>query len=1069
MKEIKRTLIENEMKNSYIDYAMSVIMQRALPDIRDGLKPVHRRILFSMYGMNLFYNKPFVKSARIVGECFKYHPHGDASIYDALVRMAQDFSLRYPLVKGHGNFGCFTEDTKIKLLDGTSKSFKELCKIYKKNEIFYVYSVNKKGNIVVGEAKNPRLTKKNTKIIELTLDTGEKIRCTSNHKFLLKNMRYKEAKDLTPKDSLMPGYFKKSPIRGNTELKDYLMIKDNKTEKYIFVHDIVDKYNLKNKKYKVSNGPVRHHINFNKFNNKPNNLERINWKNEEYKNKIIKNKVLHYVNRLISEIGEKNINADNYNNYRTNNCFPKFENAIKYFEDENEMVSLAKKYNHYVIGIKFLDYTEDVYDITVNKFHNFLLDSGVFVHNSIDGHPAAAMRYSEAKLAKIGEELLTDLEKDTVDFIPNFDGSLKEPVVLPCKIPNLLINGSSGIAVGMATNIPPHNISEVIDGVVKFIDNNEISVDELFGVIKGPDFPTGGMICGKSGILNAYKTGRGKINVKAKIDKEEGRLVVKEIPYMLNKTNLIESIANLVKDKKIEGIKDIRDESDKKGMRIVIEIKKSYDLDVVLNQLYNLTSLSSSFGVIMLGLVNNEPKILNLRDMISEFVFHRKNVVVRRSKFELRNAEDRAHILEGLRIALGEIDNVVSLIKKSLNVVEARKGLVSNYNLSEKQANAILDMKLQRLTSLETEKLENEYKGLLVLIKDLRELLGSNEKIFNLIKEELLEVKEKYKDERRTEILDVEEELEKEDLVQENDIVVTVTKSGYIKQVALELYKKQKRGGLGIKGTSVKEEDIVKNIFVTSNLNYLLFFTNKGKVHWLKAYEVPEAGRYSKGKAIINILNLKEGERVNSVLAVKEFKDDYIVFATKKGLVKKTSLKEFSNPRQGGILAINLKEKDEVVQTRISSGNLDFIVCTKKGKAVRFNEKDVEVTGRVSRGVRGIRLVNDEVVGMEVAFDDASLFTVTENGFGKRTSFAEYHRIRRGGKGVKNILVSSRNGNVVGIKTVLENDELILVSEKGIVIRVSVKDISCIGRATQGFRVMRLKHGDKVSMVARVV
>lgn len=794
--EIKKALIEKEMQQSYLDYAMSVIVSRALPDVRDGLKPVHRRVLYSMYELGLMPNKPSRKCARVVGDCLgKYHPHGDMSVYDALVRMAQDFSLRYPLVKGQGNFG------------------------------------------------------------------------------------------------------------------------------------------------------------------------------------------------------------------------------------------------------------------------------------DVSGNPSAAMRYTECKLAKISADIILDLEKDTVDFAPNFDNSTKEPVVLPCKVPNLLINGSSGIAVGMATNLPPHNITEVIDGVIKQIDNPEISIEDLFSVIKGPDFPTAGLICGRNGILEAYKTGRGKINVKAKILIEDKRLAIVEIPYMINKTSLIENIASLVKDKRIEGIRDIRDESDRDGMRIVIELKKDHDPEVVKNKLYRLTTLSTSFGIIMLALVNGEPKVLNLKELIQEFILHRKLVVTRRARFNLKNAEARAHILEGLRIALTNIDDVVSLIKKADNVVVARKGLIVNYKLSELQANAILDMKLQRLTSLETEKLNKEYSELLVLIKQLKELLGSESKIFSLIKKELLEMREKYGDARKTEILDVEDEIFEEDMVQEGDVVVTVTKSGYIKQVPLELYKQQKRGGQGIIGTGTKEEDVVENIFVTSNLNYLMFFTNKGKVHWLKAYELPLGSRYSKGKAIVNILHLKDSEKVDNVLPIKDFNSkEFIVFCTKKGIVKKTPLSDFSKPRNGGILAINLKEGDEVVQTRLSPGSLDFVVCSANGLAVRFNEKDVAVTGRTSRGVRGIRLrAGDSIIGFEVAVDEGSLFTVTENGYGKRTSFSEYHKIRRGGKGVKNIIVNSRNGKVVGVKTVLENDELILVSEKGVVIRISVKDVSQIGRATQGFRVMKLKEGDRVAMVARVV
>ncbi|MEK6835274.1 MAG: DNA gyrase subunit A, partial [Nanoarchaeota archaeon] len=767
--QIQNKLIEEEMKSSYIDYAMSVITARAIPDARDGLKPVHRRILYSMHEMGLMNSKPFVKSARIVGDCFKYHPHGDAAIYDSLVRMTQDFSLRYPLVNGHGNFG------------------------------------------------------------------------------------------------------------------------------------------------------------------------------------------------------------------------------------------------------------------------------------SIDFADPAQMRYTEARLSKIGEELLYDLDKDVVDFIPNFDGSLKEPLVLPSKIPNLLINGSSGIAVGMATNIPPHNINEIINAVNLVINNKEVDVTELINLVKGPDFPTGGIISGKQGIIEAYKTGRGKIIIKAKTKFEPRKIIVEEIPYQVNKTVLIENIADLVREKKIEGISDIRDESDRKGMRLVIELKASANPEIVLNQLYQHTQLQNTFGIIMLALDENKPKILNLKELIISFVKHRFNVITRKSKFDLDKASKRAHILEGLKIALKNIDDIVKLIKASNNPENAKNELISIFTLSNEQALAILDMKLQRLTSLEQNKIQEEYNELLKLIKELQEILANESKIYDIMKSELLELKRKYGDERKTLIEENGHSVLDEDLIQKNDVVVTMTYSGYVKQTPLTEYRQQKRGGKGIIATETKELDLVRDLFITSNLNMLLFFTNKGKCFQLKTYELPLEGRYSRGKAIVNLLKLEQDEKVNSVLPVSKFDNSYLIFITKKGIIKKTSLIEYENPRSSGLNAIKLLEKDELVNVILSSGNDEIIIASKFGLASHFNEKDVTSVGRNSVGVRGIKLNDkDEVIGMEKANDKATLLTVTSNGYGKRTLVSEYRLIRRGGKGVTNILTKylkddSRNEDVVAVKCVYEDDEIMIITEKGIVIRLPVK------------------------------
>src|SRR3989344_4096636 len=796
MQQIKERLIQEELKESYVDYAMSVIMQRALPDVRDGLKPVHRRILYSMYGMGLNFNKPFVKSARIVGECFKYHPHGDVSIYDSLVRMAQDFSLRYCLVKGHGNFG------------------------------------------------------------------------------------------------------------------------------------------------------------------------------------------------------------------------------------------------------------------------------------SIDGYSQAHMRYTEAKLDKIGEELLKDIEKDTVDFILNFDGSLKEPVVLPSKVPNLLINGTSGIAVGMASNIPPHNISEVIKAVI-FALENECEMDELMKFVKGPDFPTGASILGYNGKKQAYRTGKGRIKIRSKVKTEGSKIIVYEIPYMVNKSLLLENIADLVKDKILEGISDLRDESSRNEIRVVIELKKGANAEVVLNNLYKNTQLETTFGINIVALHDGQPKLMNLKELIDYFIIHRKEVVTRRTKFELDKAEARKHILEGISIALQNIDNVVELIKKSKDISSAKEGLIHNYNLSEKQAAAILDMKLSRLTSLEQDKIKEEHKGLIELIKELKEILDSEIKLKDIIRKELEEMIKLYGDERKTEILDVNDEvIEDEDLIKEENVVVTFTNDGYIKSTKLEEYRQQKRGGKGSIATVTKDDDFVSDLFVCSNLSNILLFTNYGRIHWLKAYQIPLGSKYGKGKAVVNLVDLGKDEKISSILSLKDFKEGYLIFCTRNGILKKTDVKLYSKPRKGGINAIGLKEDDEVVEVLFVNDNEELVIGTKNGLAMRFNERDVKSVGRGASGVIGIRLKNDYVVGM--VRGKGSLFSVTENGYGKRSNIEDYRLVRRGGKGVLNIKTKfiyddSRNEKVVGVKNVFDDDELMFITMKGVVIRVKANQFKDIGRNTSGIRLIKLGEGDKVVSIAKVV
>lgn len=798
--------IEAEMKNSFINYAMSVIVDRALPDVRDGLKPVHRRILYGMFGLGFTPDKAYRKCASTVGEVLgKYHPHGDAAVYDSMVRMAQDFSLRYPLVDGHGNFG------------------------------------------------------------------------------------------------------------------------------------------------------------------------------------------------------------------------------------------------------------------------------------SVDGDPPAAMRYTEARLAKISMEMIRDINKDTVDFKPNFDEHEMEPVVLPSRFPNLLVNGSSGIAVGMATNIPPQNLTEVVDGIVKVIDEPETTIDDLTKIIKGPDFPTAGIIVGKSGIRDAYRTGRGRIIMRAVTNIEQmtankQRIIVTELPYQVNKARLVEKIADLVKDKRIESISDLRDESDRTGMRIVIELKREANANVVLNQLLKFTQMQETFSVNMLALVQTpdkkfEPHVLNLRQCIDHYVDHQKEVIVRRTRFELDKAEARAHILEGLKIAIDNLDEVIRIIRASKNEANAKEGLIERFSFSDKQAQAIVDMRLGRLTALEREKLEAEYQELLEKIKYFKDVLANEFMVLNIIKEELTEIKEKYGDERRTQIIPDESDFDVEDLIEEQDSVITLTHFGYIKRLPTDTYKSQRRGGKGIIGMGTREEDFVENLFTTSTHDYILFFTNKGRVYRLKTYQIPEAGRQAKGTAIVNLLQLDQEEKVTAVIPIKEYKEGlYLVLATKNGIVKKTDLMDYDRIRKGGLTAVALRENDELIDVRLTDGTKDILLVTRNGMSIRFNEADVRPLGRVSQGVRGIRLDDDDVViGMGVFIEDTSLLVVAERGFGKRTELDEYKVQTRGGKGILTYRVTDKTGKIAGMKLVNDKDDIMLISSDGTIIRINVKDISILGRATQGVTLMRMDESVYLVGVARII
>ena len=795
--------IEAEMKTAYIDYAMSVIVSRALPDVRDGLKPVHRRILYTMYEDGLTSDKPYRKSATTVGDVLgRYHPHGDASVYDAMVRMAQTFSLRYPLVDGHGNFG------------------------------------------------------------------------------------------------------------------------------------------------------------------------------------------------------------------------------------------------------------------------------------SIDGDGAAAYRYTEARMSKIAETMLTDIEKNTVKFIPNFDDRLQEPAVLPAKIPALLVNGSSGIAVGMATNIPPHNLTEVINGIIKIIDEDEVTDEQLMQIIKGPDFPTGGVILGREAIKQAYTTGRGKITVRAEAEIEESsngkqKIIVTSLPYQVNKAKLIENIANLVKEKRIEGIAELRDESDRENaVRIHIGLKKDANARVVLNQLYKNTQMQDTFGIIMLALVDGEPKVLTLRQCLEHYIDHRKHVILRRTQFDLDKALARAHILEGLKIALDNIDEVINIIRSSYD--DAKEKLMQRFGLSEIQAQAILDMRLKTLSGLQREKIEDEYNELMKLIAHLREILGSEKLVFQVIKEELIEVKEKYGDERLTKIVAAEGELNEEDLIKEEQMVVAFTHFGYIKRMPIDTYKSQRRGGKGITGISTREEDFVKQIFTTSTHDTVLFFSNKGKLYRLRGYEIPEAGRTAKGTAIVNLLSLDAGEKISAIIPISNFEDGkYLLMATRNGLIKKTALQEYNSTRKTGLLAITLKDDDELIDVKLTDGEDNVVLVTSKGMCITFDEKDVRPVGRSAQGVLGIRLDEDDfVIGMESILADnkkATLLAITENGFGKRTELDEYRVQNRGGKGVITYKITPKTGNIVGIRVTNEDDDAMLITNSGTIIRIKVKDVSILGRATQGVTLMRTSEDEKVVSIETLV
>ena len=1179
--------ISTEMKRAYIDYAMSVIVARALPSVEDGLKPVHRRILWAMKLMGL--EKGMTKkSARIVGDTMgKFHPHGDMAIYDSMVRMAQDFSLRYPLVHGQGNFGCFTVDTKVKLSDGRDLSFVELIEEHKQGKRNFTFTFDGE-KTKIAEIKNPRMTNLNAEIMKVILDNGEEIKCTLNHKFMLRDGNYKEAQYLESGDSLMPCYFRLSTKQDDTNAIGYSMVFQPKLSLWGFAHILSDDWNLENGIYQNSAGRVRHHIDFNKLNNSPDNIRRMNWKehwqthynftsekhknDSEYRKKLIEGRnkfwgddqnredyskrmsernVLNWKNGeyrqkmkiTLSEVNKKyladhperveeirktasitfkkmwqnpkykelfheKIVASNQKRETnltgkkkfTNICLYLKENNIlitkdnyekarmevfggknfttwdlgvkKYYNDDKNLLLCELNGNHKVVGVEFLKEFVDVYDLTVDKTHNFALASGIFVHNSMDGDNAAASRYTEAKLNPLAVELLQDIEKETVNMIPNFDNTLKEPVVLPGKLPNLLINGSSGIAVGMTTNIPPHNLTEVCDGIIKVIDKPETTIEELLEIIKGPDFPTGGQIVGNT-LKDLYIQGkagfvvRGKVSIEAHKDREY--VIITELPYQTNKSELVKQIAELVRDKKLMDVSDIRDESKGLGkIRIVIEMKKGANAQFAINRLYKSTRLQNKFDAVMVALVAGVPKTLNLKQIIQCYIDYRRKIVRKRTDFDLKKAEDREHIVKGLLIALKNIDAVIETIKKSRE--DALENLMKKFGFSKKQAEAILETKLRQLTAMEHDKLKKEEQDLLELIDKLKKVLSDEKEILKIIKRELNELKEKYGDDRRSKIIRSVKEIEEKDLVQQKEVIITITDKGYIKRMPYKVYHEQRRGGKGVIGAELSSEDFVKQIISCSTHDQLLLFTARGRLFWLKAYKVPETQRYGKGQAIVNLLNIKD-DFITNVIAVKDFKD-YLFMVTKKGMVKKIRMEMFAKPRNSGVRIINLPldNTDSVVDVKRIAEKQEIMIFTKDGQGIRFNFDEVRDMGRASYGVTGIKLDGkDEVVSMEITSNPKStILTIAEHGYGKRSYVEDYRLTGRACKGVINLNATDKTGKIVSTIEVGDKDKFVVSTKKGVVIRTSVKDIRVMGRATQGVRVIKLQDGDRVVDIAKL-
>ena len=1205
---IKPREIVDEMKESYIDYAMSVIVSRALPDVRDGLKPVHRRILYAMGEDGLTHAAKLRKSANVVGLVLgRYHPHGDTAVYDSMARMAQDFSLRYPLIEGQGNWGCFTKNTQVRLVDGRNLSFEDLTKEQERGKKHWGFTFNlETQKIEIAEIKNPRLTRRNEKLIEIILDNKEKIKCTPNHRFMLRDGSYKEAQDLRIEDSLMPLYINLYN-GGDKNLKGYEVVYQPVKEIREFIHHLADKWNLENGIYKRNAGRIRHHKDFNKLNNDPDNIIRIqwqdhwqyhkeiaswrhkndpeyvkkisegrrkfleknkklnserltirnlkNWQKKDYREKMIKtlsdvNKKYYQEHPEMREILSKRATATlkrlwgipEYrrlfhekivagNKRRETNLTgkKKFLKIYRYLKDNNLPLNkesfekvrkekfkiksftswdlgIAKYYsnneksvlaelndinkNHKVIKIKVLQKKEDVYDLTIEPWHNFALTVGVFVHNSIDGDPPAAMRYTECRMSKVGEAMLNDIEKNTVDFIDNYDSSRQEPTVLPSPLPQLLLNGSLGIAVGMATNIPPHNLTEVVEASIYLLDHPKADTEDLFQFVKGPDFPTGGSIFNEREIIEAYSQGKGSFIARGKVEilesEKSGRtqIIISEIPYQVLKSTLIEQLANLVQEKKIEGIKDIRDESDKDGMRITIDLLQGAYPQKILNRLYKFTDLQKTFHLNMLALVDGiQPRVLSLSEVLNYYLLYRQKVVSRRTQYDLDKARERAHILEGLHKCLAHIDAVIKIIKSSDSREDALKNLMKRFRLTQIQANAILETKLSALARLERKKIEDELKEITVKIKELTTILKSPQKIKEVVKKELKEIKENFGDERKTKVhVQKVGDIAEEDLIPQTETIITLTQGGYIKRINPALYKKQKRGGKGMVGMKTLGEDVVEHFITAMTHDSLLFFTDSGKVFRTPVYEIPEGSRVAKGRGLLNFLEISAQEKVLSLQPVGKKATESgiknLVMVTKNGIIKKTPLEDFENVRKSGLIAISLKKDDLLKSVRKTTGNDEIILITKKGQSIHFKEKDVRAMGRPASGIRGIRLQKrDEVIAMDVIETPASakatagkqnlLLVVSENGYGKRTDVKEYKIQGRAGGGIKTAQITPKTGHLV-FSMVLKGDEedLIVISQKGQVIRTQVNSIAKLGRATQGVRVMRLDAGDKVASAA---
>ncbi|MDX2305458.1 MAG: DNA gyrase subunit A [Microscillaceae bacterium] len=1223
--------IEDEMRSAYIDYAMSVIISRALPDVRDGLKPVHRRVLYGMSDLGLQASKPYKKSARVVGEILgKYHPHGDASVYDTMVRMAQEWSMRYPLVDGQGNFGsvdgdspaamryCVTGDAKIKtdlglmpieclipnsVLNHEYPLQLKVLSVHNTENItsqFFnsgfhpIYQLKtKEGFTLKGTAEHPVLvlstledgkpaycwkllkdiqssdkvvidrsqanlkntvcteSEKNWAILagcliskgfvtgnklgfnntdpvyyqdfitayeaevgknyynyERKLKTGRTI-----YEFDVQNtseLRGKEIfeilKGLKAKDKFIPDFIFQLPKDAQKVFLQYLFEGDGSISQLerntlnlqystyseqltqdiqilLLEFGVIGKISKNQREeYKVCIGGFHnilkfyHHIQF--AAQKAQKLEiiiqeelnRRKGKNPSY---TLSNDYIPYIAEYIRKFCKRQFltkkNIDPYE--RIDDYLP----TILQWIDNLELKTLFQKFvadRYYFATVSSCELLTDeqvVYSVKVDSTCHSFVANGFLNHNT------------EARLQRIAEELLADLNKETVDFQPNFDDSLQEPSVLPCKIPNLLVNGSSGIAVGMATNMAPHNLNEVVEGIFAYLDNPEITVQELIKYVPAPDFPTGGIIYGYQGVRNALETGRGRVVVRGKaeiVTSKTGKtqIIVSEIPYMVNKANLIEKTAGLIQEKKIEGISDIRDESDRTGMRIVYDLRRDAVPMVVLNQLYRYTALQSSFGVNNVALVKGKPRTLNLKELIVYYIEHRHDVIHRRTEFELKEARARQHILEGLLIALDHLDEVIALIRASKDVETARTGLMENFQLSEVQAKAILDMRLQRLTALERDKIVEEYKQITALIERLEAILADKSLRTAIIKEELQEIKDKYGDARRTEIVHYSDEFTDEDMIQDEKMVITISHEGYIKRTSLDEYRTQNRGGVGSRGAS-KGDDFTKHMFVASTLDYLLIFTGSGQVFWIKVYQTPEGGKTAKGRAIQNLVQMEKEDTVQAVINVSNLQDPdfiqnhFLVMCTKQGLIKKTDLESFSRPRQNGIRAITFNEGDSLLDVKLTNGDHDIILAVSSGRAIRFHEDTVRAMGRTAAGVRGITLDDEEdkVVGLVcIGKDNPDLLVVSENGYGKRSSIEDYRITNRGGKGIKTIQITEKTGKLVAILDVVDSDDLLLVNKSGMVIRMAVSNMRVMGRATQGVRLIKIQEGDCVASVAKI-